>query len=198
MPSTSLGSNWTRHYKNGSAKNSAYLVSHGSYQDSYGFTELPSPSNIHFYTFHTHSMYTVEIFQVLNYKDRVKFGDNVVNCKRKIATSIMGAGSKCWNYYLSAWDKTKYNEMVKNWSNGGNDNEDLLIMEAGPGGVTEFIMGGNNCKLNDLFTVLKANNLTYPTIQFLCCRSDETATQRPEPPSTAPLYQSSNPYWPGL
>ncbi|MGK7870038.1 putative adhesin [Falsiroseomonas sp. E2-1-a20] len=198
MPIAQLGSKWERHYKAGSRASEAYLVSHGSYSEN-GFTDLVSPSNIHFYVFQSHTMYTVEILQIFDFKARIKTSDEgIVSCKRKIATSIMGARARCWNYYLAPWDKKNYDQFKDYWMRGSGPDADLIIMEPTTGSLGESLFGSHDSNMNELLSCLNSHGLAYQTIHFLCCRSVAGATPRAEPGSTTPLYKSSNPYWPGL
>jgi hypothetical protein len=182
---------WRRYHNDAAKAKVAYLVCHGSYDDA-GFTSTCSPAQIHFYVMHTDAMYTVEIFQVINYHNRVLLGTEVLDAAPKAATSILGAGSPCWNYWLSAWSPTDTTEFVKNWTEGGAAG-DLLMLKAGTSG---FFTDAPNSRMEALFQLIGAKGLSYDVIHFCCCRSVKGERIRAEVKTTKPLYQDSNPYWP--
>lgn len=192
-----LGKKWQRHYSHDLPADEAYLVSHGRYMQLYGFTELASPSDIHFYVFHQDKIFFGEISQIMNFAETVHLGGGKEfrGCQPKVATSIMGANATCWNYHLGAYTKAHYNFMCGEWKKGGSRN-DLLIMEPNKGGFKDLLSGENRSTLNGLFEVLRNNNLRYSTIHFLCCRSGIFAgSTRSTKTDTAELLTPSTPYW---
>jgi hypothetical protein len=191
MPEDEVGK-FIRHFNYGSTHTGAYIVCHGSYEN-FGFTSAPSPAMVHFYVFHADPLYTVEIHQILHYRDRIRFPDGEVgrDLPKKQATSILGKGSMCWNYWLSAWNENQTAIFVKEWGSArGNENTDLIMLPAGVGG---WISDAPNAYLNDLFEALKGS--AYEKLFFCCCRSVKGSQIRQEPPSTKPLYKKATPYW---
>jgi hypothetical protein len=188
-----LTDNWNLYCEEGAPSQSAFMTAHGSYENSDGFTKLPSPSNLYFYTFHTDPMYSVEIFQLIDYKDRLKFGDKeeIINCKPKEPTSILRKGYPCWNYHFSAWDTNATQNFLERW--GKNPASDLLMLEAPSGG---YFSNTPRSTLDGLFEALSNFGLAYETIHFCSCRSVEgKGGIRAKHDSTKPLYESANPYW---
>jgi hypothetical protein len=186
-----LRNNWERYYVQGNPGDKAFVVAHGSFDDSYGFTQRPAPGMLFFYTFHTDPMYTVEIEQVINYQRRVRFDNEIVDCAVKSPTSIMGKGGSCWNYWLSAWDANETTNLVRLWAEAPTG--DLLMLK--PGKSTLFSSAPNSY-LDDLFEALDAAQLTYDSIHFCACRSVKGMSKRVEPKSSRELYKSRTPYWP--
>lgn len=184
----------------GSGRYGAYVIAHGNYKDSYGFTTLSAPSTVRFYVLHGHSANNVEIFQKIDYQRRIRSEGEEYACKPKLATSLLGKGGPCWNYQLIAWPEKETMEFVRRWEKGRNeasrDNTDwdLFMLPAGEGGI---LSNPPNCMLNDFFEMLKSISASYDVIDFLCCRtsSDSNERPRPDPGSIAGHYQQSNPYW---
>lgn len=188
-----IGYNWNYYYEANTQSKSAFAIAHGSYERSDGVTKLPSPSNLHFYTFHTDPMYTVEIFQLIDYQDRIKYGDKeeIINCKPKEATSILGKGYPCWNYHFSAFDTNATQNFLNRW--GKNRESDLLMLTAASSGL---FSDTPRSTLNGLFKALINAGLAYETIHFCSCRSVEGKKGiRDKPDSTKSMYESANPYW---
>jgi hypothetical protein len=186
-----IGNNWNYYCEEGAPSTSAFMTAHGSYERSDGFTKLPSPSDLYFYTFHTDMMYTVEIFQLIDYQARVNFKGEPIDCKPKEPTSILRKGYPCWNYHFSAWDTNATQNFLNIW--GKNPASDLLMLEARSSG---HFSNTPRSTLNGLFKALSNAGLAYETIHFCSCRSVEGKKGiRDKPDSTKSLYESANPYW---
>ncbi len=159
------GDNWVLHKNNarGIAKQ-AFVVTHGSHDDS-SFTTVPAPAALYFYVMHGHIMYNIEINQLLNFQNRIRFGRRIVVCAPKDPISILGKGGLCWDYELSPWKPQDMEEYIQLWHKRRNSHTaDLLRLNC----------NGPSSTLNSLFAILTEHGFEYEDLYLCFCRSVHT------------------------